>query len=44
MRDIACIWSGAGVGLVKKLEPAADIVKQVQEDARTRLHYAKSLV
>ncbi|KAK1255396.1 hypothetical protein MKX08_009391 [Trichoderma sp. CBMAI-0020] len=44
MRDIACIWAGAGVGLVKKLEPAADIVKQVQEDARTRLQDAKSLV
>ncbi|KAL7926088.1 2-nitropropane dioxygenase [Trichoderma austrokoningii] len=44
MRDIACIWAGAGVGLVKKLEPAADIVKQVREDARTRLHDAGSLV
>ncbi|UKZ65771.1 uncharacterized protein TrAtP1_006963, partial [Trichoderma atroviride] len=40
MRDIACIWAGAGVGLVRKLEPAADIVKRVQEDARTRLHDA----
>lgn len=44
MRDVACIWAGAGVGLVKKLEPAADIIKQVQEDARTRLQDAKSLV
>lgn len=44
VRDIACIWAGTGVGLVKKLEPAADIVKQVQEDARTRLHDVKSLV
>lgn len=43
-RDVACIWAGAGVGLVNKLEPAADIVKQIQEDARTRLHEAKSLV
>ncbi|RFU81187.1 nitronate monooxygenase [Trichoderma arundinaceum] len=44
MRDIACIWAGTGVGMVTKLEQAADIVKQVQEDARKRLHDAKSFV
>ncbi|UKZ91177.1 uncharacterized protein TrAFT101_006171 [Trichoderma asperellum] len=44
MRDVACIWTGAGVGLLKKLEPAADIVNQVQEEARTRLHDTRALV
>ncbi|KAL7796016.1 2-nitropropane dioxygenase [Trichoderma ceciliae] len=44
MKDIACIWAGAGVGMVKRLERAADIVRQVQEDTRKRLHDASSLV
>jgi nitronate monooxygenase len=44
MKDIACIWAGAGVGIVKRLEPAADIMRQVQEDARKRLRDVKSLV
>lgn len=44
MRDIACIWAGAGVGMVNKLERAADIVKQIHEDAKRRLHNASTLV
>ncbi|KAL2400404.1 hypothetical protein ABEF95_002136 [Exophiala dermatitidis] len=37
IKDVATIWAGTGVGLVKRLEKAADIVKQMQTDTKRRL-------
>jgi nitronate monooxygenase len=37
VRDINSIWSGTGVGMVRKEEKAADIVRKVQEDTKRRL-------
>lgn len=36
-RDASSLWAGAGVGLVKRVEKAGDIVETVREDARRRL-------
>ncbi|KAL4744923.1 hypothetical protein BDW72DRAFT_187639 [Aspergillus terricola var. indicus] len=36
-RDVSSLWAGTGVGLVKSVEKAGDIVKTVREDARQRL-------
>ncbi|KAL4820359.1 2-nitropropane dioxygenase [Aspergillus spinulosporus] len=33
-RDASSLWAGTGVGLVKSIEKAGDIVKTVREDAR----------
>ncbi|KAI4592421.1 hypothetical protein KJ359_011232 [Pestalotiopsis sp. 9143b] len=38
----AVVWSGTGVGLVKKVLPAADIVREVREGARQVLQNASS--
>ncbi|KAK9233749.1 hypothetical protein V1525DRAFT_138210 [Lipomyces kononenkoae] len=35
--DQPSVWAGTGVGLVKKMDKAADIVQEVQIDARKRL-------
>lgn len=36
-RDASSLWVGAGVGLVRRVEKAGDIVETVREDARRRL-------
>ncbi|GFG18013.1 nitronate monooxygenase [Aspergillus udagawae] len=41
-KDTGSIWAGTGVGLVKKVEGAADIVQEVRDDARARLSTALS--
>ncbi|GFF23816.1 nitronate monooxygenase [Aspergillus udagawae] len=41
-KDTGSIWAGTGVGLVKKVEGAADIVQEVRDDARARLSTAFS--
>ncbi|KAH7305510.1 hypothetical protein B0I35DRAFT_443919 [Stachybotrys elegans] len=38
LRGRAAIWAGSGVGLVKEVENAADIVKSVRREARRVLH------
>ncbi|KAK6384349.1 hypothetical protein LTS17_001912 [Exophiala oligosperma] len=37
VKDVSTIWAGTGVGMVKRLESAADIVEQIQTDTRKRL-------
>ncbi|KAE8371578.1 inosine monophosphate dehydrogenase [Aspergillus bertholletiae] len=41
-KETATVWAGAGVGMVKKSEKAADIVEQVQSEAQRRLQAASS--
>lgn len=38
----ATVWAGTGVGLVKKVQPAAEIVEEVREGARQALEAAKA--
>ncbi|KAF7538496.1 hypothetical protein G7054_g2849 [Neopestalotiopsis clavispora] len=38
----AVVWSGTGVGLVKEVLPAADIVREVREGAKQVLQKASS--
>lgn len=40
----AAIWAGTGVGLVRERAPAADIIAEVQESARTALQSAISMI
>lgn len=40
----AAIWAGTGVGLVRKKAPAADIIAEVRESAKTTLERAASLL
>jgi len=40
----AAIWAGTGVGLVRKKGPAAEIVSEVRESARTALERTVSLL
>ncbi|KAK9494192.1 nitronate monooxygenase [Lipomyces doorenjongii] len=42
-RDVVGIWAGTGVGLVKTLANAGDIVREVREDTKTRLSTAACL-
>lgn len=39
-QDMGSIWAGTGVGLIKRLGKAADIVQEVREDAGKRLNRA----
>ncbi|KAL4998956.1 2-nitropropane dioxygenase [Aspergillus recurvatus] len=36
-RDASSLWAGTGVGLVKSIDKAGDIVEKVRKDARQRL-------
>lgn len=38
----AAAWAGTGVGLVKEVQPAADIVREVRDGVRARLEEAKA--
>ena len=38
----AAVWAGTGVGLVKKVEPAADIVEEIRTEARKALDAARA--
>lgn len=40
----AAIWAGTGVGLVRKKAPAAEIIAEVRESARTALERTVSLL
>ncbi|RAH71267.1 NAD(P)H-dependent flavin oxidoreductase [Aspergillus aculeatinus CBS 121060] len=42
-RDTKSLWAGSGVGLVKKIEKAAEIVEEVREDAKKRLQAGSAL-
>ncbi|KAJ5690851.1 hypothetical protein N7462_005243 [Penicillium macrosclerotiorum] len=35
--DMGSVWAGTGVGMVKKMNSAADIVREVQEETRRRI-------
>ena len=37
-------WAGQGVGLVSRILPAADIVKEITEDAVRLLENARTLI
>ncbi|KAM0226715.1 hypothetical protein ACHAPO_012132 [Fusarium lateritium] len=37
VRDTSTIWAGTGVGMLKKKEKAADIVKQIREETKVLL-------
>lgn len=37
IKDVATTWAGTGLGMVKGLEKADDIVKQMQTDTKRRL-------
>lgn len=39
-QDVESIWAGTGVGLVKRLERAASIVREVRQDTGMRLNRA----
>ncbi|KAE8405663.1 hypothetical protein BDV37DRAFT_292886 [Aspergillus pseudonomiae] len=41
-KETVTVWAGTGVGMVKKSERAADMVEQVQSEARRRLQDASS--
>lgn len=36
-KDLSTIWAGTGVGMVKRMEPADEIVKNIRTEARLRL-------
>lgn len=38
----AAVWAGTGVGLVKEVQEAADIVREVRDGAKARLEEAKA--
>lgn len=37
----ATVWAGTGVGLVRKIQPAGEIVEEVREAAKVALQRAK---
>ncbi|RAH79103.1 inosine monophosphate dehydrogenase [Aspergillus japonicus CBS 114.51] len=41
--DTKSLWAGSGVGLVKKVQKAAEIVEEVREDAKKRLQAGGAL-
>lgn len=41
--DAAALWAGSGIGMVKKMELAADIVKTVQSETRMNLLEATAI-
>lgn len=44
LKDLSTIWAGTDVGMVKKLEPADEIVKTIRTEARLRLQDMPSLL
>lgn len=43
-RYIINTWAGTGVGLINKIQPAGEIVREVREDAKRELQRAAGLV
>lgn len=43
VQDMGSLWAGTGVGMIKRSENAADIVRSIQEDTKERLMKAASL-
>ena len=44
IKDSMNVWAGAGVGLLKKVEKATDIVREIQLDARRQLETGGALL
>ena len=42
-KDLSTMWAGTGVGMVKKMEPANEIVETIRTEARLRIHAMPSL-
>lgn len=41
-REVSAIFSGSGVGMVNQIQKAADIMKEIQDNTRTRLEALKA--